>query len=173
MVGALALVGLVTAVYLTLFQLKAVGSVWDPFSLGGSRWVLRRSPLVRWLGFPDASIGIVAYVADLALDVPGPADRAVHRPWQVLLLGAVAAAMAAGSLVLVALQAVYAHWCSLCLVSAAASVAIAALVAPEISRATHVVRERRKRGATLVAALRHHPGGPPDASSVHESTTSA
>jgi len=165
-VAVLSLVGLSTALYLTLFQLKIVSSVWDPFALGGSRWVLRRSPLVRWLGFPDASFGIGLYAAELVLELPGGSDRAVARPGQLLALGAVASAMAGGSVLLVGLQAVYGHWCSLCLVSAAASIAIAVLVAPEVAAAVRAVSRRRGNGASLADAVdpdhlypgQHHPG---------------
>lgn len=96
-------------------------------------------PPGAWLGFPDASFGVVAYAADLGLDVPGGRDRADVRPRLVVLVGAVAGAMAAGSLVLVALQAVYGHWCSLCLVSAGVSLAIAVLVAGEVRTAVAVL----------------------------------
>ena len=134
-VGGLSLVGLAVAVYLTLFQAKVLRTVWDPFS-SGSAWILRRSPLVRWLGFPDAALGVVAYGAELVLDV-----RAVEggpggpRRGSDLALGALAAAMGLGSVVLVGLQAIYGHWCTLCLVSASASVAVALLVVPDVRRA--------------------------------------
>jgi uncharacterized membrane protein len=144
LVGGLSLAGLVVAVYLSLFQAKVVRTVWDPFALGGSTWILRRSPLVRWLGFPDAAIGAAAYAAELVLDaaVHGRAEGAGRR--RLLLgLGALAGAMALGSAVLVVLQAVYGYWCSLCLVSAAVSVAIAASVAPEALAA----RSRRPSAA--------------------------
>jgi uncharacterized membrane protein len=134
-VGGLSFVGLAVAVYLTLFQAKVFRTVWDPFS-SGSPWILRRSPLVRWLRFPDAALGVVAYGAELVLSVtaveggPGGRRRGSH-----LALGALAAAMGLGSVVLVGLQAVYGHWCTLCLVSASAGVAVAALVVPDVRRA--------------------------------------
>jgi len=55
-------------------------------------WILRRAPLVRGLGFPDAAFGIAAYGAELALDLVGG-----HRcgPTTTLVLGSGALAMAA------------------------------------------------------------------------------
>lgn len=126
-VVALSLAGLAVALYLTLYQAKVFGTVWDPFGLGGSEQILRRSPLVRWLGFPDAAFGVAAYGAELALELFG--GRRTHP---TLVLGGIAAAMAGGGLVLVALQGVYGHWCSLCLVSAAASWGILALLVPDV-----------------------------------------
>lgn len=140
-VAALSLAGLAVAVYLTLYQAKDFGTVWDPFGLGGSEWILRRSPLVRWLGFPDAVFGIAAYGAELALDL-----IAGHRPTPTLALGGIALAMAAGGLLLVALQGVLGHWCSLCLVSAALTWAVLALVAPD-ARAARAERRPDMAGA--------------------------
>lgn len=142
-VAALSLAGLAVALYLTLYQAKVVSTVWDPFGLGGSEWILRRSPLVRWLGFPDAAFGIAAYGAELALDLV-----AGHRPGATptLVLGGIALAMAAGGLLLVVLQGVFGHWCSLCLVSAALSWAVLALVAPD-ARAARAERRPDMAGA--------------------------
>ena len=160
LVGGLSAVGLAVAAYLTLYQTKVVPTVWDPFSLGGSSWVLRRSPLVRWLGFPDAVFGAAAYGAELVLDAAaGRLAGGARRRRLVLALGALAAGMAAGSLVLVALQAVYGHWCSLCLVSAGVSVVIAAAVLPD---ARHALGEQRSQPGRVEAtgrALGREPAG--------------
>ena len=150
-VAGLSLAGLGVAAYLTLFQAKVLRTVWDPFSSGGSAWILRRSPLVRWLGFPDAAMGVGAYAAELALESSaGGARRGAPRRKPELALGALAAAMAAGSVVLVALQAAYGRWCALCLASAAASVAIAALVAPDVRQALRAIASPKGPA---------HPGG--------------
>lgn len=151
-VALLALVGLGTALYLTMYQLKVVSSVWDPFSLGGSAWVLRRSPLVRWLGFPDAAIGVALYGSELFLDLGGGTDRARTQPWRVLALGGSAVAMAGGGLGLTGLQAAYGHWCSLCLVSAMVSVTIAALVVPEAIVAARCVYASRRNSRVSAPA---------------------
>ncbi|MGI8776262.1 MAG: vitamin K epoxide reductase family protein [Acidimicrobiales bacterium] len=157
-VAVLALVGLSTALYLTMYQLELVSRIWDPFSLDGSEWVLRRSPLVRWLGFPDAAFGVALYGSELFLELRGVTDRARTRPWPVLALGGIAAAMAGGSLLLTGLQAAYGHWCSLCLVSAMASVTIAALVFSEVTVAARCVYSRRSNGQAPTEA-KSAPGG--------------
>lgn len=138
-VAVLSLVGLAIAAYLALFQLKVLRTVWDPLPGHGSEWILRRSPLVRWLGFPDAAIGVVAYGAEFALDLWGDERRTSNRPWVVAAAGVLAAGMALGSLGLVALQAIFRHWCFLCLTSAVVSLAVAALLAPEVSEAVEAL----------------------------------
>jgi Vitamin K epoxide reductase family len=143
-VAVLSLLGLAIAAYLALFQLKVLHTVWDPLPGNGSAWILRRSPLVRWLGFPDAAFGVVAYGAEFALDLWGDQRRASSRPWVVAAAAVLAAGMALGSVGLVALQAIFRHWCFLCLASAAVSLAVAALLAPEVRVAVEVLRGERR-----------------------------
>ena len=153
-VAGLAVLGLCIAAYLALFQVKVPHSVWDPLPGNGSAWILRRSPLVRWLGFPDAAIGVLVYAAEVVLDFWGDDRRASTQPWVVATAGVLAAGMAVGSLGLVALQAVFGHWCFLCLASAVLSVAIAALLAPEVRAA---VRTLRTPGSHTTPARDHNP----------------
>lgn len=115
--------GLAVSVYLTLYQLDVLGSVWDP---------LFDSPKVLGLTepVPDAAAGALAYGAETALWFAG------RRTWALLLLGALFAAGAVTSLVLIAVQAFVADaWCLLCLVSAAISLALPLIGARE-ARAT-------------------------------------
>jgi uncharacterized membrane protein len=138
------LAGLAVALYLTLFQAKVVSTVWDAFRAGDSAWILRRSPLVRWLGFPDALFGVAAYGTELALDLAAVGRQGDdHRRWR-LAFGALTAAMALGSVGLVVAQAVYGRWCSLCLASAALSIVIFALAAPEVATAARQVGNRNR-----------------------------
>lgn len=141
---ALSLVGLGVAVVLTLFQLDAIASVWEPFFGDGSRKVLTSS-LSEALPVPDASLGAVAYAAEAVLEAIGGPRRALERPWVVVLAGLVAAGLGFAALVLVATQVfVVGAFCTQCLVSAAVSVSVAALVAPEVRTAVGVIRMRRR-----------------------------
>ena len=142
-VAVLSVLGFGIATYLALFQAKVLHAVWDPLPGRGSAWILRRSPLVRWLGFPDAALGIVAYAAEVVLDVWGGEGRASEHPTVVAALGVLAGGMAAVALVLVALQAIFGHWCLLCLGSAVVSLVIAAVVEPEVGTAIRTLRARR------------------------------
>ena len=115
----LPLAGLAVSVYLTLYQVDVLGSVWDP--LFDSPHVLDLTEPV-----PDAAAGALAYGAEVVLWFAG------RRTWALLALGALYAAGALTSLILIAVQAFVADaWCLLCLVSAALSLAIFAIGAPE------------------------------------------
>lgn len=145
-VVALSLLGLGMAVVLTLFQADVIAGVWDPFFGDGSRKVLT-SWLSEALPLPDASLGAVAYAAEAFLETIGGPSRALDRPWPVVLAGLVAAGLAFAALVLVATQAfVVGAFCTLCLASAAISLSVAALVAPEVRTSVGVIRSRRGGG---------------------------
>jgi uncharacterized membrane protein len=143
-VVALSLAGTGVAVALTLVQVDAISNVWDPFFGDGSRRVLTSS-LSEALPVPDASLGAVAYAAEAVLEVVGGPRRALDRPWPVVLAGLVAAGLGFAALVLVATQAfVVGAFCTLCLVSAAISLAVGALVVPEVRTAVEVIRSRHQ-----------------------------
>ena len=138
----LSLIGLGVAVTLTLFQVDAIGSVWDPFFGDGSRKVLTSS-LSRSLPIPDASLGAVAYALEAILECLGGPRRALDTPWLAVLPGLVAAGLGVAALGLIATQAfVVGAFCTLCLVSAAISLVVAGLVAPELRTAVRVLRTR-------------------------------
>jgi hypothetical protein len=114
---ALAFVGLCVSVYLTLFQINVLPSVWDPFF---------RSPRVlEYLGIPDAALGALAYGAEVVLSLIGGRDKWRTMPWSVLAFGLVILSGALVSVLLILMQAfLVGAWCTLCLASAAISLAI-------------------------------------------------
>ena len=141
----LSLAGLAVATTLTLFQADVLGSVWEPFFGDGSRQVLTSS-VSQALPVPDASLGAVAYLLEAVLESIGGNRRAHDKPWIVVAAGLVAAGLALAALGLVAIQAlVVGAFCTLCLTSAAISLVVAALVAPEVRVAIDVLRARRGR----------------------------
>jgi len=139
----LSLAGLAVATTLTLFQADVLTSVWEPFFGDGSRQVLTSS-VSQALPVPDASLGAVAYLLEAVLESIGGNRRAHDRPWIVVAAGVVAAGLGLAALGLVAIQAlVVGAFCTLCLTSAAISLVVAALVAPELLAALGVIRARR------------------------------
>lgn len=115
---ALAGGGFLIALYLTLYQWRAWDDVWDPFF--DSRPVLDLTEPV-----PDALAGVLAYGGELVLLAIGGRDRWRSLPWACIVLGAVLAAGAVVSVVLIVVQAaVVGGWCTLCLTSAALSFAL-------------------------------------------------
>lgn len=123
----LALAGALVAGYLTLVQVHVLGPAWEPLFADGSQRVLHSS-LSRALPVPDAGLGLLAYVADVVLGLVGRTDRWRTRPWPAYLLALVVLGAAAGGLALAVVQAVVVRaFCTLCLTTAALSVAILAV----------------------------------------------
>lgn len=124
---ALAAAGAVVAGYLTLVQLRVLGPAWDPLFGSGSSRVLH-SALSRALPFPDAGLGLLAYLADVVLGLVGGTDRWRSSPLPAYLLALVVLGAAVGGVGLVVVQAAVVHaFCTLCLVSATLSVLILAV----------------------------------------------
>lgn len=113
----LAFAGLCVSAYLTLFQIDVLGSVWDPFF---------KSPRVLdYLGIPDAALGALAYGTEIILSLIGGRHKWRTMPWTVLAFGVVILSGALVSVLLIMMQAfLVGAWCTLCLVSAAVSLAI-------------------------------------------------
>ena len=142
LLAVLALAGLIDALYLTLYQWDA-WSVWDPFF--NSSTVLDLTHPV-----PDALAGVLAYAAELLLLSLGGRDRWRTLPWTCLALGAVLSAGATVSIALLVIQpAVAGTWCTLCLLSAALSLALFALGIGEAVAAWRYVRRQVRGGAAL------------------------
>jgi uncharacterized membrane protein len=136
---ALAVVGLVVSSYLTSYQLGIIRRVWDPLFGSGSSAAILHSALSRLLPVPDAMLGAFGYLVDLVLTSLGDEQRWRTQPAVVLLLGFVVVLMALVSIGLVCYQAlVVGRFCTLCLVSAAASLVILPLAWPEVAAAVRV-----------------------------------
>jgi uncharacterized membrane protein len=136
----LAAFGLVIATYLTLFQLHLVSSVWDPLFDGGSEKVLT-SQLSQVLPVPDASLGVVAYGLDIVLELLGGETRWRTAPKLVVGLGVLLVLFAIGSIGLVLSQVfLVGALCTLCLASAAISVALPIIAREEIAAAWRTLR---------------------------------
>ncbi|GAA2344476.1 vitamin K epoxide reductase family protein [Dactylosporangium salmoneum] len=153
-VAVLAFAGLVVSIELAFFQYGLVPTVWDPWFGDGSVKVLE-SAFSRALPVHDAALGAVAYLAELVLELTGGTTRWRRRPWQVLLLGLLATAMALVAIGLVALQVfVVGALCTLCLVSAAVSLTVPWFVLDEALAAWRQVRRGRRYGLSWLRAVR-------------------
>jgi uncharacterized membrane protein len=154
----LALVGCGIASYLSLYQVGVLSSVWDPiFGPDSSQRVLG-SGVSRALPVPDATLGVLAYLADAILGLVGGQQRWRTMPWIVLLFGLVVAGLVLTGLVLVLTQVfVVQAGCTLCLTSAAISFITGWLARDEIAAALGHVRRARARGQSLWQALRGEP----------------
>ncbi len=130
----LAVAGFAIASYLAAYQVGILTTVWDPlFGTRSSARVLH-SALSRLLPLPDAALGALGYLADIALTSIGGSERWRTLPRVVCLLGIVVTGMALVSLVLVFLQAVVMRaFCTVCLASAALSFVIFVLAWEEVT----------------------------------------
>lgn len=118
----LALVGFSISVYLTLYQLKLINTVWDPFFGDGSAKILN-SGISKILPVPDAALGAFGYLLDAVAGIIGGIRRWRTMPWIVVVFGLAVGPLGLVSVLLVVLQPVmFSAWCTLCLVSAFISV---------------------------------------------------
>jgi uncharacterized membrane protein len=124
----LAAIGLLAALYTALSQLGVFPTMWDPFFGGASSYAVTHSAISRLLPVPDGVFGVIGYLCDLIFGALGGEDRWRSRPWTVLIFAVVIVALGIVSLVLTILQgAVIGQWCTVCLISAAASTLILGL----------------------------------------------
>jgi hypothetical protein len=136
----MAFAGLLVAGYLSLYQLGVYDDVWDPFF--SARTVLDLTEPV-----PDAVAGVAAYATELVLLALGGRDRWRSLPWTCLALGAVLTCGALVSVALIVIQpAIAGAWCTLCLVSAALSLALFVLGIGEARAAWQHIARVHHRG---------------------------
>jgi len=146
-IAAVALVGLLVAGYLTLFQLGVFPGVWDPF-FDSKAVLLLLDP------FPDAALGVLAYGTEIVLSFVGGRDRWRTAPWTVLAFGFVILGGAVVSIGLMIVQPTVAGaWCTLCLVSAVVSLVIFGWGADEPLAALQHLGRVRESGGSVWRAL--------------------
>jgi uncharacterized membrane protein len=140
-VVVLAAGGAAISAVLAAFQLDLIGHIWDPLFGSGSSAGVLKSSISESLPVPDALLGLCAYAAEAALEIRMLAG---HRGWTQVLLALLVAGLAVTAVGLIAIQAlVVGSWCTLCLGSAAISLTIGVLAAPDVVEAAHAVRRRR------------------------------
>lgn len=145
----LALAGTVIAVYLTLYQVRVLPSVWEPFFGDGSRVILN-SKISRLLPIPDAALGAFGYFVDALTGVIGGRERWRTMPWIVIVFGLAVGPLGAVSILLVVLQPVLLDaWCTLCLASAVISVLMIGPAMDEFLASLQHMRRERDRGRSL------------------------
>ena len=136
LIAALALCAAALSGYMGLFQWGLLPTVWDPVFHAQSEAILTSDvshTLHRWFRIPDSALGALAYAVDAVLALAGSTRRWQFRPWLIALFGVSVIPLGGVSVALVAMQAfVVEAWCLLCLVTAALSLALAALAVDEV-----------------------------------------
>lgn len=150
---AAAIFGFAIAGYLALYQLGVFERVWEPFFGDGSEKILH-SWVSRILPVSDAALGAFGYLLDAVTGVIGGRGRWKTMPWLVVLFGIFVGPLGAISVLLVILQPVLFHtYCTLCLVTAAISVAMIGPAMDEVLASLQHVKSETKRGRSAWRAL--------------------
>ena len=144
---AVAVVGLLTALYLGSYQLHFIHRLWDPFFGSASSERILNSSIARELPIPDALLGAFAYLLEILGSALGGEKRWRTAPWLVISFGVLVGLMGLTSLCLIIAQPVFFHaWCTLCLLSAALSIGIVIPAMDELMASLHYLQRVKKRG---------------------------
>lgn len=144
-----ALIGFIIAGYLSMYQLKWIDDVWEPFFGDGSKKILN-SPVSTLLPIPDALLGAFGYVVDALAGIIGGVRRWKTMPWMVVIFGVFVGPLGLISVLLVILQPVmFQAWCTLCLLSAVASVVIIGPAMDELLASLQFMRRSKRAGYSL------------------------
>lgn len=175
------LVGLLAAGWLSLYQGDVVDTVWEPFFGDDPDEIVLESGFSRWfernLPVGDAFMGAFVYFADVVTGSIGGRDRWRRMPWLIGLFTLFVVVMGAVSVVLVVFQPVlYGAFCTLCIVSAVASLCMIGPALDEVlATLQHLSRVRAGDGSLWRAVWGLSPeaatGGVPVAARAGETGT--
>jgi uncharacterized membrane protein len=149
----IASIGFFIAIYLALYQLKVVNSVWDPFFGDGTERVLT-SKVSQAFPIPDALLGAFGYLVDVVSGIVGGVNRWKTMPWIVILFGVAVGPLGLVSILLVISQPVLVGaWCTLCLTSAVISVIMISPAMDEFLASLQYLQRVRRRGLSTWQAF--------------------
>jgi uncharacterized membrane protein len=149
----IAVVGFFIALYMGLFQLKILDSVWDPFFGDGTRKILTSS-VSKALPVPDAILGAFGYLVDAVTGVIGGTYRWKKMPWIVIVFGIAIGPLGLISVLLVILQPVLVGaWCTLCLVTAVFSVVMISPAVDEMLASLQYLQRVKRSGQSMWKAF--------------------
>jgi uncharacterized membrane protein len=149
----LAFIGFGIAAYLSLYQLRIIDTVWEPFFGEGSITILN-SFISEILPVPDAALGAFSYVLDAVGGIVGSQKRWRTMPWIVILFGLAVGPLGFVSVMLVVFQPVlFDAWCTLCLASAVVSVVMIGPAMDEVLASLQYLRKARNSDVSLWKAF--------------------
>ncbi|MEX0887634.1 MAG: vitamin K epoxide reductase family protein [Phycisphaeraceae bacterium] len=157
---ALAWLSFLMARHMAGYQLGHSDSAWDPVFGEGTENILT-SEVSKAFPVSDAGLGAAAYALEALIGYMGGAARWRTAPWVVALFGVLVVPVGIVSIVLIVLQPVaVGDWCTLCLASAAAMLAMVVLTLPEVVAMLLFLMQRRRQGHGLWQSFWR--GGPMD-----------
>lgn len=146
----LALVGTAVATSLALYQQDVVDRVFEPFFGDGTESIVKDSSfskLFEGLPIGDAALGAISYLLDAVTGVIGGTKRWRTMPWIVIVFGVFVGPLGVVSVMLIVFQPVlYDNFCTLCLTSAAISLAMIGPAVDEVLASTQYLRRERDAG---------------------------
>ena len=152
----IALVGFLIALYLGLYQLRVLDTVWEPFFGDGSKKILNSS-VSKMLPVPDGILGAFGYLLDVVTGVIGGTGRWKTKPWIVIVFGVAVGPLGMISILLVILQPVmFSAWCTLCLLTAVISVVMISPAVDEMLASLQYLQRVKKSGHSVWKAFWGH-----------------
>lgn len=143
---AVAFVGFQIAMYMGLYQLDIIKTVWDPFFEDGTRKVLNSS-ISKALPIPDAVLGAFGYILDVITGAIGGTMRWKTKPWIVILFGIAIGPLGMVSVLLIILQPlVVGAWCTLCIVTAVISIVMISPAMDELLASLQYLQRVKQQG---------------------------
>jgi uncharacterized membrane protein len=148
-----AFIGFQIALYLGLYQLRIISTVWEPFFGRGSELVLN-SFISKALPVPDALLGAFGYVLDVVTGAIGGTDRWKTKPWIVILFGIAIGPLGLISVMLVIFQPILVGaWCTLCMVTAVLSVVMISPAMDELLASLQYLQRVKQNGYSVWKAF--------------------
>lgn len=149
----IASVGFLIALYLSLYQLEIISTVWDPFFGDGTKRVLTSS-ISKALPVPDGVLGAFGYVLDVVTGMIGKEHRWKTKPWMVILFGIAVGPLGLVSVLLIVLQpVVVGAWCTLCMVTAVISVVMISPAMDELLASLQYLKRVKHSGGSVWKAF--------------------
>lgn len=153
LVIALGFIGFFAARYMAAYQLGYINSVWDPFFPDGNRRILDSDVSKAW-PISDSGLGAATYLIECMSGFMGDKRRWRTMPWMVAIFGFAVVPLGIVSIVLVIMQpVVVGTWCTLCLLSAVAMLAMIPLALDEIVAMIQFLLRRRREGVGMWSAF--------------------
>lgn len=132
--------------YMGLYQLDIIKTVWDPFFEDGTRKVLNSS-ISQALPIPDAVLGAFGYILDVITGAIGGTMRWKTKPWIVILFGIAIGPLGMVSVLLIILQPlVVGAWCTLCIVTAIISIVMISPAMDELLASLQYLQRVKQQG---------------------------
>lgn len=149
----IAMIGFFIALYLGLYQLRVLDTVWEPFFGEGSKKILN-SNVSKVLPIPDAILGAIGYLVDAITGIIGGVKRWKTMPWIVIVFGVLIGPLGLISILLVVLQPVLlSAWCTLCLASAVVSIVMIGPAIDEMLASLQYMQRVKHSGHSLWKAF--------------------